>query len=302
MTALLLGLLTCGVAAQAEPREILRDKLRSELEAIAGRFEGLAGIQVVDLTTGDRLGVNADLVFPQASAIKIPILLELFRRAERDPALLRRRADMTDAIRTGGSGVLRHLSNGGSALSLEDYAILMILVSDNTATNLLIDALTMDSVNALMRSLGAPGTKLQRKMIRPEASARGEENVSTPREAAELMVKLSRCALPMGAAGCRRVREILEIPKSGPVRSPVPGEVPIAFKPGGLEGVATVWALVGLPGRPYVLTVMTNYGGAGAGGDGNAVIRAASDAAYRYFSTLAGSSPHGVRIRPAPAP
>jgi beta-lactamase class A len=137
-------------------------------------------------------------------------------------------------------------------------------------------------------------------MIRPDASARGEENVSTPREAADLMVKLNRCELPLGAAGCRRVREILEIPKGGPVRSPVPAGVPIAFKPGGLEGVATVWALVGLPGRPYVLTVMTNYGGAGAAGDGDAVIRAASEAAYRYFSTVAGSTPHGVRARPLP--
>jgi beta-lactamase class A len=67
--------------------------------------------------------------------------------------------------------------------------------------------------------------------------------------------------------------------------------VPIAFKPGGITGVTTVWALVGLPGRPYVLTVMTNYGG-----DGGAVVEAASAAAYGYFSKLSGATPHGTRV------
>ena len=285
------GFIPPRLGAQAEHRAILRTKFQAELEAIAARFDGVAGIHVVDLSEGHRFGVHDTLVFPQGSAIKIPILLELFRRAKDDPAILRRRVEMTDAVRTAGSGVLQHLTSGGSALSLEDHAIYMVVYSDNTATNVLIDALGMDAVNALMASLGAPHTKLQRKMIRPDASARGEENLSTPREAADLMVRLAKCELPLGAQGCARVREILEIPKEGPVRSPVPSEVPIAFKPGGIEGVSTVWALVGLPDRSYVLTVMTNYGG-----DGDEVVRAASQAAYRYFSKLARSTPYGTRV------
>jgi hypothetical protein len=105
------------------------------------------------------------------------------------------------------------------------------------------------------------------------------------------MEKIASCELPMSPASCARVREILEIPKGGPVRTPVPSSVPIAFKPGGITGVTTVWALVGLPGRPYVLSVMTNYGG-----NGGAVVEAASAAAYRYFSKLAGATPHGTRV------
>ena len=72
---------------------------------------------------------------------------------------------MNDEVRTGGSGVLHHLTDGGSTLSLEDYAIYMIVYSDNTATNVLIDELGMEAINALSRSLGASNTKLQRKMI-----------------------------------------------------------------------------------------------------------------------------------------
>lgn len=286
-----LSALRAPAAGQEAHLEILAQKFQSELEEIAWGYDGVAGIHVVDLTDGRHFDVQGDLVFPQASAIKIPILLELFRRAESEPELLRRRVEMNDRVRTLGSGVLHHLTDGGSSLSLEDYAIYMIVYSDNTATNVLIDALGMDAVNRLSASLGAPGTRLQRKMIQPEASARGDENLSTPAEAAGMMVRVASCELPMSEASCARVRQILEISKSGPVRRPVPSSIPIAFKPGGITGVATVWALVGLPDRPYVLSVMSSYGG-----DGDAVVEAASAAAFRYFSKLSGVTPYGTRV------
>ncbi len=279
------------VHAQAEHLEILRGKLQATLEDIVDDYEGVAGLHVVDLTTGERFAVRDDLVFPQASAIKVPILLELFRRAEEDPAILRRRVEMTDEVRTGGSGVLQVLTDGGSALSLEDYAIYMILHSDNTATNVLIDELGMEAVNALSASLGATRTLLQRKMIRPEESARGNENLSTPRDAALIMERIATCDLPMSQASCDRVREILELYKGGPIREPIPRSVPIAFKPGGITGVATVWGLVDVPDRPYVVTVMSNYGG-----NGGAVIEAVSEATYDYFSRLSGVTEYGTRV------
>ncbi|HSG48854.1 MAG TPA: serine hydrolase [Longimicrobiales bacterium] len=284
-------LLAAPAAGQEEHREILRQHFQARLEAVVAKYEGVAGLHIVDLTDGTRFAVRDHLVFPQASAIKVPILLELFRRAETEPGILRRRVEMTDEVRTGGSGVLLNLTDGGSALSLEDYAVYMILYSDNTATNVLIDALGMDAVNALSASLGAPDTRLQRKMIRPEASARGDENLSTPRDAARIMERIASCELPMGPAACARVREILEIPKGGPIRSPVPSSVPIAFKPGGITGVATVWGLVDVPDRPYVLVVMSNYGG-----NGGAVIEAVSATAYDYFSRLSGVTEYGTRV------
>jgi len=270
---------------------MLGQKFQAGLQEIAQSYEGVAGIHVVDLTTGERFTVDDHLVFPQASAIKIPILLELFRRAEGDPGLLRKRVEMTDDIRTAGSGVLQILTDGGSALSLEDYAIYMVVHSDNTATNVLIDELGMESINALSSSLGASQTLLQRHMIRPEESARGNENLSTPRDAALIMERIASCDLPMSASACARVREILEIYKGGPVRAPVPRAVPIAFKPGGITGVATVWALVDVPDRPYVLSVMSNYGG-----EGGAVVEAASALAYDYFSRLSGVTEYGTRV------
>lgn len=292
--ALCFAALPAPAAGQEPHLTILAEKFQQELEGIAGGFDGVAAIHVVDLATGRRFDVAGDLVFPQASAIKIAILLELFRRAESEPAILRKRVEMNDRVRTAGSGVLQILTDGGSSLALEDHAIYMIVYSDNTATNVLIDELGMEAINRLSASLGAPNTKVQRKMIQPEESARGNENISTAREAARIMERIAFCDLPMSQAACGRVREILALPKSGPVRTPVPASVPIAFKPGGITGVATVWALVGLEERPYVLTVMTNYGG-----DGGAVVEAVSAAAWRYFSRLEGATPYGTRVPPA---
>ena len=288
---LLLGATASVVSAQAEHLSIIREKLQADFEGIVDTYEGVAGIHVLDLTTGDRFSVQDDLLFPQASAIKIPILIELFRRAESEPDLLRKRIELTDEVRTAGSGVLQVLTDRGSALALEDYAIYMVVHSDNTATNVLIDELGLDAINALSESLGATQTLLQRKMIRPEESARGNENLSTPRDAALIMEKIATCDLPMSEASCQRVREILEIYKGGPIRTPVPASIPIAFKPGGITGVSTVWGLVDVPDRPYVISVMSNYGG-----NGGAVVEAASAAAFDYFSRLSGITEYGTRV------
>lgn len=280
-----------AISAQPNPQAILLEKLDAKLTALVDDFEGIAGVQAVDLTTGDVFAVHADFVFPQASAIKIPLLFELFRRESESPGFIDQRRGITDAVRTGGSGVLRHLSDGGTEMSLDDLAVFMIVYSDNTATNLLIDAVGIDAVNALMDDLGAPRTRLQRKMIQPAASARGDENLSTPAEAAGLMVRLASCDLPLSAEACTRVKEILMIAKGGPFRDPVPSSVPMAWKPGAVDGVATAWGIVALDDRPYALAVMTSWGR-----DGGELVRQVQDAVYGHFSRLDRSTEYGVRV------
>lgn len=288
---LLLFVFAVTATAQEAHLEIIRAKLQSDLQAVIDNYEGAAGLHVVDLTSGDRWAIRDELQFPQASAIKVPILIELFRRAESEPGLLSKRIEMNDEVRTLGSGVLRYLTDGGSTLSLEDYAIYMILYSDNTGTNVLIDELGMDAINQLSASLGAGRTLLQRKMIRADQSAIGNENLSTPKDAATIMERIAACDLPMSESSCGRVREILELYKPSAIRTPVPDEIPIAFKPGGITGVSTVWGLVDVPDRPYVIVVMSNYGG-----DGGAVVEEVSQLAYDYFSRLSGITGYGTRV------
>jgi len=168
-------------AQQVDPRTAeLRGKLQRDLEKTTADFDGVMGIAVKDLTSGETFFVNADTVFPQASSIKIPILLELLRQAQAGPEAsglkLDERVELKRALMTGGSGVLLRFGDGTSALSLRDLATLMIVLSDNTATNILIDRVGMDNVNGLLRELGLKETKLQRRMMDVEAGRASREN------------------------------------------------------------------------------------------------------------------------------
>ena len=285
--------LGAGPARSQPPhRKQLAEKLQREIQRAADAAPGVVGVAVADLTSGERFGVNDGLVFPQGSAIKIPILIELFRRVDRGDLRLSDRIAVRAADQVGGSGLLQYFADGESELSLHDLAVPMIVLSDNTATNLLIDRLGMDRVSQTMAELGAPQTRLKRKMIRPAESAKGNENVSTPREAVDLMIRLARCDLPMSPRSCVEVKRILEIPKAGAFREPIPAAVPVAWKPGGIEGVQTAWALVGVPGASYAMAVMVNYGSDDIG----PTLRTISAIVYVYFAQIARTTPHGTRV------
>src|ERR1043166_8856585 len=144
-----LGLCIPAAAATAQPdnRAVLRAKFQGELRTIAEQFNGVAGIRVVDLTDSSTVGVNDNLVFPTGSTIKTAILLELLRQSEQKPGLLKQRREIKKAMQVGGTGVSQFFTESSSLLSLEDLAVLMINLSDNTATNILIDEVGMDAVN-----------------------------------------------------------------------------------------------------------------------------------------------------------
>ena len=281
------------LSCQPAQRAILAAKLRVELHRIADETRGVVGAQVLDLATGERIGVNDTLTFPQGSAIKIPLLIELYHQDDAGTLKLSTRVPVRLADRTGGSGLLQNLGDGTSELSLGDLAMFMITVSDNTATNMLIDRVGMDKVNATTRALGVPDVKLQRKMIRPRDSAAGNENIATPATAATIMAKIAKCELPMSKERCGELRRLLEIPKGGPIEASVPEGVRVAWKPGDIEGVNTAWGLVDLPGRPYVVVGMVNYSDAD---EGMKALRRIADAAYGYFHVLARSTPYGARV------
>jgi beta-lactamase class A len=165
------------------------------LDEIAWELPGVMGIAVIDFAGERVFGVNEALVFPQGSAIKVSVLVAMYVRQARGEMDVDRQVAIRTEDRVGGSGYIRHFGDGTSSLSLHDLAVMMITVSDNMATNMLIDRVGMENVTAIMAELGLPGTRLQRRMIRQEQSARGNENLSTPLEAATLMRRILECDL-----------------------------------------------------------------------------------------------------------
>src|SRR6185503_2253301 len=142
----------------------VRRKFELELAKIDAGFEGVFGAQFVDLNTGETISINADNVTATASAIKVAILIELFRQADAKPGLLKEQRPFTANEATARSGMARLISPG-SSLALEDIAKIMINLSENSATNILIDEVGMQSVNSLIGTLGLKTMKLQRKML-----------------------------------------------------------------------------------------------------------------------------------------
>ena len=219
-------------------------------------FPGVAGVYVKDLKRGQVIAVRGDEEFPTASTIKIHVLTQLLARVERGELDLDQKIAVTPEMVVPGGGVITHLE-GEVELSLLDIAILMIIVSDNTATNLCIDLAGIEATNALLRELGLKRTTLRRKMQDHAAVARNDENIATPAECVAMLETLyDGKPTPWVAERCL---SILKKPKRGPLNRALPVEVPLANKPGGMERVRCDAGIVYLPRRPYAIAVMTKF-------------------------------------------
>lgn len=142
----------------------MADSLTTTLAALAGRHTGNLGVAARDLDTGGEALLTADEVFPTASVIKLPILVELMRQAEQGRVDLDDRVELKDPDKLGGSGILK-VFDAGLRPTLRDVATLMIVLSDNTATNLAIDAVGgVEKVNAAMDELGLPTIRLHNRV------------------------------------------------------------------------------------------------------------------------------------------
>ena len=293
LLALIVSLACAVTSAQDENRAQLRGKLKAEIEKIASGFDGVMGVAIRDLTTGEEILLNSHLTFPTGSSIKIPVLIELHKQASTGKYKLTDQRWVERADKVGGSGVINNFGDHTSQLSLNDLAVLMIVLSDNTATNMLIDQTGMTNVNATLDQLGLKAIRLRRKMIDLSASARGDENIATPYAAMDLMTKLYRGEV-INRNLSDDVLKFLKLRKSSPIPRLIPATVAIANKPGGIEGVACDWAIVYVPGRPFAISVMTNYNGETANAD-EAIAKVAR-LAYDHFARLARSTEYGARV------
>jgi beta-lactamase class A len=294
-----------NAAAHGEPQAQTTDtakqqslwtKLESSISEVDGHLDGVLGVAIEDLATGQKFLLRSDSVFPQASSIKIAVLAELYHQSQLAAHGARGKAKLSDLYTMQSSDlvpdsdIMGGLTPGITRLTNRDLAIMMIAVSDNSATNVLIGRLGMDNVNVLLDSLGLHHTRLGRKMMDIKAAAEGRENISTPEEMLTLLEKLYQGKV-LDQEMTADFFKVLSTHKSSFIPRDLPDGLRIANKPGELEAVRNDSGIVFLNNRPYILCVMTTY--LARERDGEDAIAKISAATYSMFDRLARSSPYG---------
>ncbi len=171
--------------------------MTDQIAAIVKGFRGLMGVAAIDLRTGEKIAIDADTRFPTASTIKTAVMIEAWQQAVDGRLPMDTKIALRDSDKVGGSGILRGMGEG-LPLTVADLVHLMIVLSDNTATNMLIERLGTARVNARLESYGLTNIKLFRPTFRdgrpdvlPELEREFGLGMSTPREMAKLLALIA---------------------------------------------------------------------------------------------------------------
>ena len=171
--------------------------LRKAIDALADAHRGVVGYSITNLETGEHLERRGDETFSTASLIKVPVLVTLFDLVDKDSLSLDDPVVLTSLDKVGGAGELQFLRTP-LTLRLWDAAWLMSTLSDNTATNLVLDRIKIRRVWKKMESLGLPHTKVHSgsmtriASVAPDSSAKYGLGVTTPNEMARLFTLLAQ--------------------------------------------------------------------------------------------------------------
>jgi len=261
VSALLAVIIPAALSAQP-----LQDSLRARI----GDFQGTVTLYAKNLDTGAAAGIREADPVRTASTIKLPILCAVFDQVARGQARWDEKLTVTASAKVSGSGVLGTEFSDGVQLPLSDVAHLMIVLSDNTATNMILDRFTADGVNQYLDRIGIAATRSLRKvrgdgvqLKAPEGwSAAGKlpENqkygigVSTPRDMVAILEKLNRGEIVSPEAS-KEILAILRRCQDGTgVRRHLAG-MTIANKTGALDALRSEVALVESPGGRIAMAI-----------------------------------------------
>lgn len=276
-----------------------------QMHELEKSFGGRMGIMAKNLRTGAVLAYAAEEKFPTASLIKVPIMVEYFYQVSEGKIQPTQKMTLGDANKWGGSGLLQYCS-GTTEQQLIDAVLLMITISDNTATNLVIDALgktheeKLVAVNDRMKSLGLKNTRLQNKLMSwktkkdtPE-SIRYGIGVATPEDLIILLEKMYKGELVDSIAS----RSMIDLMKKQEYNDMIPRLLPfestpgleVAHKTGSVTGVRVDAGLILAPQADLAIAIFCDQIQDRRGSAANAGTLAAAKAARIVWNHFAGDS------------
>jgi beta-lactamase class A len=278
-----------------EKQKVVWQKLEFAIHDVDNHLDGVMGVAIEDLKTGDQFFLHENEVFAQASSIKITVLANLYLQAQQGKLKLTDLYTVQSSDLVPDSDIMNGLTPGVTRITLRDLATMMVAVSDNSATNVLIDRVGMANVNAMLDSLRLTHTRLRRKMMDLEAAKQGRENISTPREMMILLEALYGGKV-LNKESTEDFFKVLSTNKDSWIPRNLPADVKIANKPGSLEAVRNDSGIVFVEGRPYVICVMTAF--LANERDGEEAISKVSLATWRMFDRLGRATEYGRVVSP----
>jgi beta-lactamase class A len=268
--------------------------LAERIAPLVKAHKGTAAVVVKNLDTGESYAHNADRVMPTASLIKFPVLIETYLQADADRFSLTDKVTLKDADKVPGSGILTTHFSEGASFSVRDACRLMIAFSDNTATNLVIDKVTIPAVNKRMADWGFKETRLNAKVFRGSTTSVDKKRTetyglgsTTAREMAglwELLMLGDKVRPPLKQAILHHLRNNSDKDKFPRLLHP---GTAVVHKDGAVTGVRTDAGVIFSP-RGAILVVVLTEGNADKrwvrDNAGNLLCAKVARAAYDHFN------------------
>ena len=236
--------------------------LARRLAPLIDKHGGKVAIAVKHLKTGETFTYQADEPMPTASLIKLAVMVEAYRQAEAGKLDLAAPVTLKAEDKVQGSGILTSHFSPGTTISLRDAIRLMIVYSDNTATNLVLDKTSIAAVGEAMEKLGFPSTKIHAKVFRgdtsiaPERSKKFGLGSTTAGEMIGLLEQLHAGKLAREAS-TREMLDHLYACEDKRLTKLLPSGTKVAQKTGSVSAVRTVAGIIDTPGGPIALCILT---------------------------------------------
>jgi len=255
--------------------------LEMSLREKSNAFRGLACIVIKDYNRNRRIEINPETKVASASIVKIPIMAALLCSQKEKGFSLSDKIELKQKDITGGSGTLKN-TRAGKEFSIKELMELMISISDNTATNILIKFLGFDFLNSWMKKAGLKNTNLSRLMMDMAARKRGVENYTTADDIALILDKIYLNSLPDRNASA----ECLRVLKTQKTRNRIPAKLPrgtvIAHKTGLENGVCNDAGIVFTKNGNFLICVLTAHRNTNSY-KSRKFIAAIAETVYKYY-------------------
>lgn len=242
------------------------DDWDAQIQKLAKEHKGQVAIAAKNLITGETFYLNADAPMPTASLIKLPVMVETFWQAEEGKHPLTHKLTLKADDKVPGAGVLTDSLSPGATFALIDAVRLMITVSDNTATNLVLDTIGIPSTNVRMESLGLKETKINAKVFKGKDTTIDRKRTdkyglgsTTAREMVTLL-ELIAAGKVVTPKACEEMLAILKKNQdSQQIVRLLPAGVAVAHKSGAVNNARTDAGIIYVSGKPTIaMCILTN--------------------------------------------